>query len=925
MSTISAYGAAPGMSSCYSRADSVGWVGSPTTWPFVGRTEDIATVLGVLAGASRPSAVQLVGPMGIGKSQVATRAVDQLLDTRPQADVVRLRASNALAGIALGAAAPLLGRCGVGGADLSEVLTAVHAAVDASSAPWALLVDDAPRLDPASAAVLEQLLARTDVRAVLTSRDGEPLAPGLAHLLDDATMVTCALEPLTEREAADAVELSMGAELELGTRRELFRLSGGNPLMLRELVQATTAAKGFRVGAHGLELSQVVVAARIVDLVEERFAHLRPDERELLEVLAVAQPVPLQVLPADTLASLEAAGCIVIVREGDRDVVHLAHPVHEQVLRSGMAELRRRARSRAAADLLMAAGEADAAHRAVRLMVAAGARPPVDDVVTAARRALGLLDQHGARELALAAIDGGATFWGHLVLGAAASASGDRSDAVEALDRARSAASGDEQLALATHQLGMHLALREEDPAGACDVTEAALACIDAAEWQSYLAADLAKWRMMTGRSVDDLLPDGAPLPVLGEDVPPEVILNDCVIRALVAVMAGDLDVAEAAVAEGLPLAIASPEALPNAQELLLLSRYLCHSFAGRLDDAAELATSHLQQSPTRRGEPEGMWAYALSVLDLHRGCAGLAAQRAQRAVELLAWRDFTGLRPVARAVHATALAQLARFGDAEAVLSELPADAAADPKVAMQRAQAQAWRLVADRRPDDAARLLADAGCLGVESGHRCLAALTSYEAVRLGRADLVLDALAASADAVGGELLPTLAAHARAAVARDARALEAASRRLEALGLLTGAADAAAQAAAVHRRVGRGEAARRGERRATALCQDLDGARGSAGSDPDVALTPRERQVVMLAVRRFRSREISNELGIAVRTVDNHLASAYRKLGVTNRLELAEVVAELGLVPGDDAPSPGPVESSRVPAPPSDVVRGG
>jgi DNA-binding CsgD family transcriptional regulator len=65
-----------------------------------------------------------------------------------------------------------------------------------------------------------------------------------------------------------------------------------------------------------------------------------------------------------------------------------------------------------------------------------------------------------------------------------------------------------------------------------------------------------------------------------------------------------------------------------------------------------------------------------------------------------------------------------------------------------------------------------------------------------------------------------------------------------------------------------------------------------------------------VALAVRRFRSREISDELGISVRTVDNHLASAYRKLGVVNRLELAAAVAELGLVPGDDQPPTGLVE---------------
>jgi len=37
----------------------------------------------------------------------------------------------------------------------------------------------------------------------------------------------------------------------------------------------------------------------------------------------------------------------------------------------------------------------------------------------------------------------------------------------------------------------------------------------------------------------------------------------------------------------------------------------------------------------------------------------------------------------------------------------------------------------------------------------------------------------------------------------------------------------------------------------------------------------------------RRERSREIADWLGVSVRTVDNHLASVYRKLGITGRSE--------------------------------------
>jgi DNA-binding CsgD family transcriptional regulator len=62
---------------------------------------------------------------------------------------------------------------------------------------------------------------------------------------------------------------------------------------------------------------------------------------------------------------------------------------------------------------------------------------------------------------------------------------------------------------------------------------------------------------------------------------------------------------------------------------------------------------------------------------------------------------------------------------------------------------------------------------------------------------------------------------------------------------------------------------------------------------------LTSREREVVLLAAHHS-SRHIAERLGLEVRTVDNHLARAYAKLGISSR---AEVRALLGQGPD---PSP-------------------
>jgi DNA-binding CsgD family transcriptional regulator len=57
---------------------------------------------------------------------------------------------------------------------------------------------------------------------------------------------------------------------------------------------------------------------------------------------------------------------------------------------------------------------------------------------------------------------------------------------------------------------------------------------------------------------------------------------------------------------------------------------------------------------------------------------------------------------------------------------------------------------------------------------------------------------------------------------------------------------------------------------------------------------LTQREEQIVRLAADGQTSRAIASSLDISARTVDNHLAIAYQKLGVSTRNEL-KALAEL------------------------------
>jgi len=59
--------------------------------------------------------------------------------------------------------------------------------------------------------------------------------------------------------------------------------------------------------------------------------------------------------------------------------------------------------------------------------------------------------------------------------------------------------------------------------------------------------------------------------------------------------------------------------------------------------------------------------------------------------------------------------------------------------------------------------------------------------------------------------------------------------------------------------------------------------------------ALTPRERRITAMAAEGLSNREIAEALFITTKTVETHLRHAYAKLGVGNRLLLADLFANL------------------------------
>ncbi|HLI07174.1 MAG TPA: response regulator transcription factor [Ktedonobacteraceae bacterium] len=67
-------------------------------------------------------------------------------------------------------------------------------------------------------------------------------------------------------------------------------------------------------------------------------------------------------------------------------------------------------------------------------------------------------------------------------------------------------------------------------------------------------------------------------------------------------------------------------------------------------------------------------------------------------------------------------------------------------------------------------------------------------------------------------------------------------------------------------------------------------------------VALTEREREVLMGVARGERSKEIAKRLGITERTVGAYITSIYNKLDVDSRAAAVAVALERGLLPGQE-----------------------
>ena len=773
----------------------------------------------------------------------------------------------------------------------------------------AVIVDDAHLLDTQSAQLLADLVRAARSPVVATARSGDKPLHSLGWLWAGAAE-RLELQPLVGEDVHLLVERQLGGEVDDQLAQMLTDRTRGNPLLVRELVQA-----GVRSGSLTLQqgawrlFGDLPLTSPVVDMIRATLASLGEEELQTLQMLALAQPVPLPVaerIAAPTiLEELESRHLVVVGTHGGAPALSCAHPLYAEVLRSDLGDLRSRRLRR---QLLQAMGADSSLPDRERLLAVSwrlelGDTVGTDELLTCSRiattsnpalaeRLLRAALERDAADLRAPGSIAAATMLAQLLVIQGRVAEADHVINQMNEDAGAGGLSGATQQQreqLATARVLVRTRLGE--------ITEALRlvgAAPDAGPDQPaslQTQALYAQLMLLTARLDEALTITG---PILANPTDDQVARGIAAYTVVAAhSFTGRTDATEHAMQRAIPILDVARDQLPYGAALAQVSTAISQVLAGRFSAAARLGqrmhdTAHHQDDPWLRPRS----ATVLGLLALYRGEAQIATAHLRSAVATLTPLDAMFVR-YNLAFLARAAALTGNLAEAQQALQP-PADAPVFPLYEADWQIAEAAVLAAQHRLDDAARQAMAAARTAAGHGQWGIAATAAHDATRYSDTPDAAPFLTTVADLVDGPLPSIMRDHAIARTAHDPALLHAVSMEFERLGATLFAAEAAyASAHDLHRLVNHAAASERAAR-ATELhsrCGHVYApwTMGRAAKD----LTTRERQVALLAAAGHPDRHMSTQLGISIRTVQTHLTHAYTKLHVQTRKELPAALA--------------------------------
>jgi DNA-binding CsgD family transcriptional regulator len=875
-------------------------------WPLVGRDEELAFVAATFDEPESRGLV-LAGPSGVGKTRLLDEALT-LAHARGWA-VERVAATAAGQAIPFSPFTHILTPEDHPSSDRLALLLRVTAELSARAAGRRLIVavDDAHWLNDLSAALVHQIATQGTAFVLATIRTGTPSPDPVTALWKDDLARRVDVQALSVRDMEALVAVGAGGPCDTATVRELARMSGGNVLFLHELVTGGIEA-GLFVEDGGVKRwrGSPAQAGNLVELVEARMGRLEPDERTVLEVVAVSGGLEATLLdrfgPPSVAEVLERKGLVDVVRDGRRTLIRMVHPLYGEVLQIGTPALRAQAIRRQLADTVseIGSGRGDDALRVATWRLDAGGTMSGDAWTSAARIASARFDFALTERLARTAVEAGGGYAASYLLGCAllGQGRGDEAETVFEPIAAEAATDADRaRLALTRAENLLYVLGRSSD---AESVLRRTLDEVSEPRWRDELANASSTSR--TVRVPDgpraDRPNDRASSPLGGVPRLSPAAGRALTKRTLIATVLGwaaqgDTDPALAAIAAWLEHPGREDTGREGFEQFLSLrvAHWAALRSAGRYDAAETLALEHYQRMLPQGAFAQGVAGYLVGATAMLQGRPRTALPWLHEAVGLLREHGRSYFLSEALGVLVQVSAVIGDVPAATAAQAEAETLAETSPRSRYTLDMGRIWLLVARGELAEARALASASARESHQLGDQRLdQASMLYELARLGDAEHAAPHLHALAVGADGPLVATFAAYATALASHDGAALDRATSTFETMGDRLGAAEAAAAAAAAHHRAGQLPAARAARRRAARLLGRCEGAQTPALADLEAprALTPREDEVARLAAAGRSDHQIAERLVLSVRTVESHLRHAYNKLGVSGRQEL-------------------------------------
>jgi DNA-binding CsgD family transcriptional regulator len=863
-------------------------------WPLTGRGEELEFIARATAtSGDRPSGIVLSGVAGVGKTRLATEAVARC---GPRTARRRWIVATASArGVPLGAFADIATNFGPD--PLLRVREVINGLIgDNSNQTIIVGVDDAHLLDDLSAFAVHQLVTRRLATVILTIRSGERPPEAITAIWKNNHLQRFELQPLSQEGTAHLLERVLGGTVDSVSAQQFWQYTNGNALYLRHLLE--DEVHDGRMAQHAgvwLWEGHPRLSPTLVELLEARMADVPQRACDVLDALAVAEPLEADVLEVvthpDAIVEAESLG-LITVDPGVRQLsVRLAHPLLGELRRSDSLRLRR-LRGRIAT-VLAQKNDTDPRpllRRAV-LAMESDLRPDAELFHTASAAAMQLMDLRLAETLAQRAIAAGGGVEAELAHAMAIAWQERPAEAEAVLANLASRRSGPAQAQIAV--------LRAFNFAAIQGMTVSAERVLEGAP----LADDKAAQAMAGGLRALIELERGQPDGAVERATAALAITPANDIARLVAIWAmvgglGDLgrvDDAESAADAGYRIAATSTDASHLRMPLAALHA-VAYRLAGELT-ALDATIGRVLRDTIDVPLQQAWQNYLTAMSAMSRGDLGAAHRSLKEALARLDNGGGGTIKGFSQAWLVTVTAMAGSAVDARRRYTAMQAVRWWDPEGTCEWdaevAITEAWVLAAEGAVSLAISITRDAAATEAERGRSAWEVLLLQTATQFGD-HTTATRLVELADKVQGPRAPAAAAHGTALAAGSGDGLIEASRMYEAFGDRIAAADAAAQAVVAFRNAGLRGAALTASVMARRLADECGGAHTPAlrAATVPITITVRQREIISLAAQGLSNKEIAERLSMSVRSVQGHMFRASQRVGVNGRDELIAVL---------------------------------